>query len=195
MSLQEMMTPASPFSPREESYVSILNSDQLTVGDIVRVTTEGKITEGMIIEKVTNQKLRVDFGDRITDCQLDDCVILIRNYEFEIGDKVECRPKGSNLFFVGKVAKINPDKTMDIMMDGDDPDDYERNVLPDDCRKLMSRRSVVVNRWKRAFMMVVAANFFKRISFAGGQGGQMTGLGPSKRILFSREEENKEEKV
>jgi hypothetical protein len=28
----------------------------------------------------------------------------------------------------------------------------------------MSRRSVVINRWKRAFMMVVAANFFKSIA-------------------------------
>jgi hypothetical protein len=155
--------------------VSVMNSDQLTVGDVVRVTHDGMAAEGIVIEKITNTKLRVDFGDQIADCFIDECVLVIHSYEFEVGDKVEARPPGSALFFVGKVVKIHPDKSMDVLMDGDDANDIERNVNLDNCRKLMSRRSVVVNRWKRAFMLVVAANFFKRISFARTPGsGQLS---------------------
>lgn len=168
MSLQELMAPANPYSPREE-YVSVFNTEKLTVGDIVRVTHEGKESEGIVVEKVDNLALRVDFGERVQECLISECIILVRNYEFEVGDKVEARPAGMNLFFVGKVVKIYPDKSMDILMDGEDLSDIERGITPDNCRKLMSRRSVVINRWKRAFMMVVAANFFKRISFVSGR--------------------------
>lgn len=195
MSLQDMMTPANPFSPREEF---IQDTDKITVGDIVRVTHEGKESEGMVIEKVNNMKLRIDFGERIHDCLLDECVVLVRNYEFEVGDKVEARPPGMNLFFVGKVVKMYPDKSMDILMDGDDLSDIEKGITPDNCRKLMSRRSVVINRWKRAFMMVVAANFFKRISFVGDRrgsrqmmGGQVKGLSAHMSITEEVDEDEK----
>lgn len=172
-SIQEMIMPASAFSPREESVISNLTSDKLTVGDIVRVNLEKPVpgespkaanfAEGIVIEKVNDLKVKIDFGEHIRECYIDRCALIVRNYEFEIGDKVEARPPNSNLFFVGKVVKIHQDKSMDILMDGDDPDDIEHNITLDDCRKLMSRRSVVINRWKKAFMMVIAANFFKKI--------------------------------
>ena len=193
-----MMTPASAIlSPRQASVINIWNTEQLTVGDIVRVTREGqKDAEGIVVEKISNTKLRVDFGERITDCLIDDCVLIFHNYEFEVGDKVEARPPGTALFFVGKVIAIHPDKSMDILMDGDDLSDIERNITPENCRKLMSRRSVVINRWKRAFMMVVAANFFKRISFARNSstvGGEMQAPGKSLgSALYTHEEDEKQ---
>lgn len=189
-----MMTPAAAFSPRQQSVVNIWDTEQLTVGDIVKVTREGhKDAEGIVIEKISNTKLRVDLGERIADVLIDDCFLLVHNYEFEVGDKVEARPPGIALFFVGKVIKINPDKSMDILMDGDDLGDIERGITPDNCRKLMSRRSVVINRWKRAFMMVVAANFFKRISFSRNQShiNLESSPKPVAPTLFTHEEDEK----
>jgi hypothetical protein len=43
-----------------------------------------------------------------------------------VGDKVEARPKGMALFFVGYIIKINEDATVDVRMEGDNPDDIER---------------------------------------------------------------------
>jgi hypothetical protein len=55
---------------------------------------------------------------------------------------------------------------MDILMDGEDEEDIEYEVSVENVRKLMSRRSVVVNRWRKAFMLIVASNFFRRIEFS-----------------------------
>lgn len=160
-------------------------STQLTVGDIVRVRlhSNGGIQvvtaadsadchdkEGIIVEKISPHKVMIDFGDYVRECVLDDCLLLLRSDEFESGDKVEARPSGSNLYFVGKVIRVNADaKTLDVLMEGDDPDDIEYNILFENTRKLMSRRTIVQHRWKRAFMLVVAANFFKRIHFQAQQ--------------------------
>lgn len=139
-------------------------ANAFTVGDIVSVPMYDRVREGIIIEKVNRVKVRIDFGEYIKECLVESCTLVIRSYEFEVGDKVEAKPRNSNLFFVGKVITVHEDKSVDVLMDGDDPDDVEYNIPAEDVRKLMSRRSVVVNRWKRAFMMVVAANFFMRIA-------------------------------
>jgi acylphosphatase len=39
---------------------------------------------------------------------------------------VEIRPPGSCLFFVGFVKAINPDGTVDVVMEGEDPEDIEK---------------------------------------------------------------------
>lgn len=140
-------------------------TDQITVGDIVRVHFYESEKEGIVIEKLSQSTLRVDFGEFIKECTVENCQLLVRSVEFEVGDKVEARPHGSTLFFVGKVIKVHEDKSIDVLMDGDDPNDIETNIPAEEARKLMSRRSVVVSRWKRAFMLVIAANFFKRIAF------------------------------
>lgn len=135
-------------------------------GDVVRVSL-GKSgdADGLVIETVNETKVLVDFGDYVKEVLLEDCTLIAKAMDFEEGDKVEVKPVGSQLYFVGKVIKIHSNKSMDVLMDGDDPDDIEYNVQPDNARKLMSRRSMVINRWKKAFMMVLAANFFRRISF------------------------------
>lgn len=171
MSLQDLMTRSKLdeklFSPRELIYNP--SSSQLTVGDIVVFEQLNKSNgnkdkiEGIVVEKDEDGRLKIESGEKTYDIPLDQCALILRNDEYEIGDKVEIRPEGSNLFFIGKVVKILPDKSIDVQMDGDDPDDIEYGVLPENARKLMSRRALVVNRWKKAFMMVVATNFFKRI--------------------------------
>eukprot|EP01031_Cornospumella_fuschlensis_P036203 gene36203-43914_t len=166
-SLADMMSRKSTFYDPSEGYVWNPASDQITVGDIVRVMYFERSVpeEGIVIEKINHLKLKVDFGEHVKECLLEDCALLIRGDEFEVGDKVEARPQGSSLFFVGRVIKVHEDKSIDVLMDGDDPNDIEYGIAAEDARKLMSRRSVVVNRWKKAFMMVVATNLFKRITF------------------------------
>lgn len=168
VSLQECFTPAGTttiLSPRETVFDR--NSTHITVGDIVRVEkSPNSFSEGIIVERLDNEQFIVDFGDRIATVLLSNCHILLRNDEYEMGDKVEVQPPGSALFFVGRVIAMNPhERTLDVLMDGDDPDDIERNIPIENARKLMSRRAVVVNRWKKAFMMVVASNFFRQVEF------------------------------
>jgi hypothetical protein len=43
-----------------------------------------------------------------------------------VGDKVEVRPPGSCLYFVGFVRAINMDGTVDVLMEGEDANDIER---------------------------------------------------------------------
>lgn len=167
VSLQECFTPAGAtiISPRGEVFDP--NSTHITVGDIVRVeTSPNNFSEGIIIERVDDTHVIIDLGDRISTLPLSNCQILLRNDEYEMGDRVEVQPPGSALFFVGKVIALNTtERTLDVLMDGDDPDDIERNIPFENARKLMSRRAVVVNRWKKAFMRVVASNFFRQVEF------------------------------
>eukprot|EP01035_Chromulina_nebulosa_P030607 gene30607-40683_t len=37
-------------------------------------------------------------------------------------------PVGGTFFFSGRVHQLNADGTLDILMDGDDPEDIERKV-------------------------------------------------------------------
>eukprot|EP01039_Chlorochromonas_danica_P005443 gene5443-5991_t len=168
MSLGDFLSRNRPTNKEgENEMVFNPDSDQITVGDVVRVILfdPKQPKEGIVVEKVNKFKLKIDFGDQLRECLIENCAILVRSNEFEVGDKVEARPGNSSLFFVGKVLQIHDDKSMDILMDGDDPDDIEYSIPPENARKLMSRRSLVVNRWRKAFMLVVAANFFKRIHF------------------------------
>eukprot|EP01039_Chlorochromonas_danica_P006620 gene6620-7313_t len=164
LSLADMLS-RSHLDCESGKFIFSPSTDQITVGDIVRVHFYESEKEGIVIEKLSQSTLRVDFGEFIKECTVENCQLLVRSVEFEVGDKVEARPHGSTLFFVGKVIKVHEDKSIDVLMDGDDPDDIETNIPLEEARKLMSRRSVVVSRWKRAFMLVIAANFFKRIAF------------------------------
>jgi hypothetical protein len=122
--------------------------------------------EGLVVEHINDFKIRVDFGNCIRECLIDHCTLITKAMEFEEGDKVEIKPVGLHLYFVGKIIKIHEDKSMNIKMETDDDvEDIEYHVLPENTRKIMSRRALVVNRWKKAFMLVLAANFFRRIEF------------------------------
>lgn len=143
-----------------------VGASRVEVGDVVRVAAaKGAFVDGLVIEIIGPTKIIVDCGDFNKEVNPDECELITKVMDFEEGDKVEVKPADSQLYFVGKVIRIHPDKTLDVLMDGDDPDDIEYNVSPDNARKLMSRRALVVNRWKRAFMLVLAANFFRRIHF------------------------------
>lgn len=136
------------------------------VGDVVRVPmANGATVDGLILEIISTNKILVDCGDVTREVNLEDCELITKAMDFEEGDKVEVKPADSQLYFVGKVIMIHVDKTMDVLMDGDDPEDIEYKISPENARKLMSRRALVINRWKRAFMLVLAANFFRRIHF------------------------------
>jgi hypothetical protein len=168
LSLVEMMPRSHKLWPEGEQFIFNPSSKLITVGDIVRANffDAKEPREGIVIEKVNDFELKIDFGEYVRECLLENCALLIRSDEFEVGDKVEARPKGSSLFFVGSVIKVHEDKSVDVLMDGDDPDDIEYAIPAEEARKLMSRRSVVANRWKKAFMLVVAANLFRFISFS-----------------------------
>lgn len=63
--------------------------------------------------------------------------------DFEVGDKVQVRPEGSALWFVGHVIKLNDGgETMDVEMVGDDSEDIEYAVPRDNVRKLLSHRLI-----------------------------------------------------
>lgn len=142
------------------------NNEQLQVGDIVRVTFANQDPmEGFVVERLNDENLLVDFGENIKQCHIKQCTLIVKSDELEMGDKVEMKPEDSGLYFIGKVIAINTDCTLDILMDGDDPDDIERRVNPDNVRKLMSKRGLVVGRWRRAFMMIVAINKFGRMLY------------------------------
>lgn len=140
--------------------------DNFVVGDYLKVKeANGSYVEGLMVERIDNEKVMIDFCGDIKECYVEECQLLVKSDEVEIGDKVEVKPKGMSIFFVGKVIRLNENGTFDIAMEGDDPDDVERDVTADDLRKLMSRRALVVSRWKRAFMLIVAASAFKSIHF------------------------------
>ena len=139
---------------------------KISTGDVVRVNiANGHPLEGFVVERLNDFNILVDFGENLKECHVSNCTVIIKSDELEVGDKVEMKPMGMSLYFVGKVIGINPDCTLDVLMDGDDPEDIERGVNVEDIRKLMSKRGLVVSRWRRAFMMVVAINRFGKVSF------------------------------
>ena len=73
---------------------------------------------------------------------------------------VSFRPEGSALYFTGIVQCINSDGTLDILCEGDDPEDIEKSISRENVRKLMSTRSMAYKRWKKALYAVIASNKF-----------------------------------
>jgi hypothetical protein len=143
-----------------------IGNGRVEVGDVVRVPmTNGSTVDGLVLEIISTNKIIVDCGDISREVNPEECELITKVMDFEEGDKVEVKPADCQLYFVGKVIKIHADKTMDVLMDGDDPEDIEYKISPENTRKLMSRRALVINRWKRAFMLVLATNFFRRIHF------------------------------
>ena len=74
------------------------------------------------------------------------------------------KPVGSVIYFVGKIIQINADHSFNVVMEGDDPEDIEYNVHHTNIRKLMSRRAIVVARWKRAKMVVSSIHNFQGLT-------------------------------
>eukprot|EP01036_Dinobryon_divergens_P030821 gene30820-40123_t len=117
------------------------------VGDIVRINESSSNhhhSEGVIVERVTNAIIRVDFGDVHGEFDIFHCDLILRSDEYEL------------------VHQLNADGTLDILMDGDDPEDIERKVPKKNITKVMTRRALVLSRWRSAAAAVIAANSMVR---------------------------------
>jgi hypothetical protein len=137
-----------------------------TVGDFVKVThADGTAGEGIILEVQDLDTVVVDFGAEgiVKQCLAANCELIVQSDTLEVGDQVQVQPVGSAMYFVGRVSVINLDGTYDVVMEGDDPDDIERSVPESNIRKLMSRRALVVARWKRAALVVSSMHNFQSL--------------------------------
>lgn len=141
-------------------------SEYLDVGDVVRVNHPGPHVgiqnEGVIVERITDVIVRVDFGDSAEEYDISDCQLLLKAHEFEEGDLVKMMPKGKAYYLAGRIKQVNKDGTLDILMDGDDLDDIEHAVDPKTVMKVMTRRALVIGRWKAAVAAVVTVNSLMR---------------------------------
>lgn len=142
-------------SEKSETKKSSNPADSLTsfyttfmIGDIVKVRQGYMMYEGVVVE-VSSTTLDVDFGDDIETVPLENCCLVMNGLDYEIGDYVSACPAG-DLYFNGKIVSINTNGTFDILFDGDDPEDVERNIRPDKLRKIRTGRQLVLNRWQKA---------------------------------------------
>lgn len=132
------------------------------IGDIVQVSLEDDMyREGFVVERLNDLKVRVDCGEFTHDCLIENCKLISKATDFEIGDKVSARTEDSFLYFVGKVIAVDmKKKTIDVLMESDVPDDIEYGIKFEYARKLMNKRALVQSRWRRAFMVVRAVRRF-----------------------------------
>ena len=182
---QSITAQVSGISPDENISLSKPNTNELirndhssseialfTVGDFVKINnSDGTISEGLLMEVLDDQTVIVDIGSEgiIKQVLAADCELIVKSDELEVGDQVQVQPNGSAMYFVGKISQINIDGTYDIVMEGDDPDDIESNVKIEHIRKLMSRRAIVVARWKRAALVVSSINNFASFALDSNQ--------------------------
>lgn len=132
----------------------------LQTGDIVRVYDSGRYREGVIFDMISDKNVMVDFGDNTGSFAVANCKLILKGEDFEIGDKVEMQIPDTALYCLGEILTVNHDGTMDIKMDGDDVEDIERSVRRAAVRKVMTKRSLARDRWRRASLIVVASNAF-----------------------------------
>ena len=59
-----------------------------------------------------------------------------------VGDVVKMIPVGGTFFFSGRVHQLNADGSLDIQMDGDDPEDIERKVPKNNVTKVRVTRAI-----------------------------------------------------
>lgn len=154
-------------SPRRSSIAKIKNvKNVFMVGDVVKARTNGMLFEGVVVGYTPNPHIiEIDFGDEIEEIDIDDCALVMNGLDYEVGDKVNACPPGAALFFVGTIVNINPDGTFDVLMDGDDEEDVERNIPADKIRKLRTGRQLVTSRWQKAFNVITAMKAFGSNTF------------------------------
>ncbi len=162
--VEDEASPPSGQLTRENNSASQISL--FTVGDFVKVTrADGTAGEGIVLEVQDLDTVVVDFGAEgfVKQCLAADCELIVQSDTLEVGDQVQVQPLGSAMYFVGRVSVINADGTYDVVMEGDDPDDIERSVPESNIRKLMSRRALVVARWKRAALVVSSMHNFQSL--------------------------------
>lgn len=125
------------------------------IGDVVSVEELDVVREGVVLELSDQDKVIVDFGDFADEYNTNECTMLVRSDQFEVGDKVEVKDAG--LYFLGNIVGLNDNGTYDIVMMGDDPEDIERGVSKDNLRKVMTKRDVALSKFRKASLAVVAS--------------------------------------
>jgi hypothetical protein len=160
-------------SSAEEGPAQALSSFYTTfmVGDIVKVRQGFMMYEGVVVEVPGGSchTLDVDFGDDIETVPIEHCCLVMNGLDFEVGDYVSACPAG-DLYFNGKITSINSNGTFDILFDGDEPDDVERNIRPDKVRKIRTGRQLVLNRWQKAKNLISMSLAWASVSQGLGQG-------------------------
>eukprot|EP01038_Epipyxis_sp_PR26KG_P012072 gene12072-16153_t len=156
------------------------HQDPFNVGDVISIysNTRGDI-EGLVIERLENNVLSVDFGEGAKRVSSEKCKLVLKYSEYEVGDLVELRPDGFSLYFSGNVVSVNSDNTLDVQMEGDDEDDIERCVEKANVRKIMSKRDIAVIRWRKSFVYVQSANAFMTPTHANNSLKQQQAISPT----------------
>ncbi|KAJ1419356.1 hypothetical protein B484DRAFT_400214 [Ochromonadaceae sp. CCMP2298] len=153
-----------------------LGSSGFAVGDYVQMKSDGLQLEGIVVEILSETMLAVDFGgsgDTVQQVRASKCRSIVRSDDLEVGDQVQVQLDGSYLTFVGRVHTLHADGSCDVAMQGDDPDDIERQVPAKNITKLMSRRALVIARWKKAARVISSVQMFKT------SGSGRNGVAPS----------------
>jgi hypothetical protein len=137
--------------------------DIVNVGDVVTATDkDGKEVEGVVIAlHYEDDSVSVDNGATVSEFPLKDVTVKFSGDEIEMGDKVEV-PDGG-LFVTGIVIAVSDDKkTIDVQMDGDDPEDKELGVPRDKVRKVRTGRQLACMRWNKATTAIKSMRAFMK---------------------------------
>jgi hypothetical protein len=131
------------------------------IGDIVKAKVDGMMFEGVVVENGGEEEtVEVDFGDDVETVKIEDCAMVMSGLDFEVGDFVQARTTDSVMYCHGKVLNINLDGTFDIIFDGDDEEDVERNIPHEYVRKHRTGRSLARKRWQRVRTLVSSVRAF-----------------------------------
>ncbi len=159
---EEKGTPSSSSQNTSDPSTFVkVDNQKFLIGDVVKAKLGFMMFEGVIVGyKEEFGVYEVDFGDDIEDVPEGDCTLVLNGLDYEIGDKVTCCPNGSSLWFTGTIIEIDRNGTFTVQMDGDDEDDIERGIPPDNLRKIRTGRNLVMTRWQRAIGKVVTVQRF-----------------------------------
>ena len=158
---EEKRVPARAGAVIDRTVSSIKPPPTFFVGDIVKAKVDGMLFEGVVVSNGDDQEsVEVDFGDETEFVEVEDCSLVMSGLDFEVGDVVQARTVDNFLYCNGTILNINHDATMDILFDGDDEDDVEKNIPHDLVRKLRTGRDLVKKRWQRAKNMISTIRAF-----------------------------------
>lgn len=158
---EEKRTPARAFVKRSLSGPCDPPPSKFEIGDVVKAKVDGMMFEGVIVSHNNEEDMvEVDFGEETEFVKNDKCALVMSGLDFEVGDVVQARTVDNFLYCNGKILNINHDATMDILFDGDDDDDVERNIPHALVRKIRTGRDLAKKRWQRARAMISSVRAF-----------------------------------
>lgn len=170
---------------------SVFHNSPFALGDVVKAGEGGLQFEGVVVN-FDDGLVEVDFGDAIESYAPDKCSLVLSGIEFELGDKVEYTPPNMALHFCGTIVAINADTmTADVLMDGDDPDDIERDVEFEQMRKVKTGRDLSA-KFKKGIKLIQAVN--RMSGMFGGKSGSKKMSFEEKMASFKEEKEAEEKR-